>query len=181
MPRGYRLGRRQASIDHTYQAMLVAARELVQEGHSSALTLTEVARRAGVARATVYNRFRSRAGLLQALSPATRQGIASEALGATGLLGRHLERSCAQWAADPRLYRHLPLQPSDPDTAIERALAERLASEDALRPGCSLKEAEDVIAALTSFPIFDRLHKDGRRAPSAVADILMRLAGGILA
>ena len=181
MPRGYRLGRRQSSIDRTYEAMLAAAREVVQEGPSSALTLTEVARRAGVARATVYNRFRSRAELLGALAPTARQGIPSETLNATDLLRRHLERACARWAANPRLYRHLIVSQSDPDAEVERALAERLASEDALRPGCSIKEAEDVIAALTSFAVFDRLHKDGRRAPGAVADILMRLAGGILA
>ena len=34
--------------------------------------------------------------------------------------------------------------------------------------------------ALTSFAVFDRLHQDGRRSPSAVAEILMRLAGAIL-
>jgi hypothetical protein len=51
---------------------------------------------------------------------------------------------------------------------------------DELRPGCSIKEAEDVIAALTSFEIFDRLYKDGRRSPAAVAEILARLASGIL-
>ena len=34
------------------------------------------------------------------------------------------------------------------------ALAERLAASDQLRPGCSLREAEDVIGAITSFPVF---------------------------
>ena len=62
-----------------------------------------------------------------------------------------------------------------------RPLAERLADEDELRPGCSIKEAEDVIAALTSFAVFDRLHRDGRRSAAAVTEILGRLAGGILA
>jgi len=38
-----------------------------------------------------------------------------------------------------------------------------------------------VIATLSSFPVFDRLHKDGRRAPAAVTEILLRLAGAILA
>jgi hypothetical protein len=60
-------------------------------------------------------------------------------------------------------------------------LAERLAASDELRPGCSIKEAEDVIGALTSFEVFDRLSKDGRRSPAAVAEILGRLASGILA
>jgi hypothetical protein len=63
----------------------------------------------------------------------------------------------------------------------DRALAERLAAADQLRPGCSLKEAEDVIGTLTSFATFDRLYKDGRRSASAVAEILMRLVSAILA
>lgn len=62
-----------------------------------------------------------------------------------------------------------------------RHIAERLAATDRVRPGCSIKEAEDVIAALSSFAVFDRLHKDGRRSPAAVADILLRLAAAILA
>jgi hypothetical protein len=68
----------------------------------------------------------------------------------------------------------------DPVAMKDRALAERLASADQLRPGCSLKEAEDVIGALTSFAVFDRLHQDGRRSSTAIAEILMRLAGAIL-
>ena len=44
----------------------------------------------------------------------------------------------------------------------------------------SLKEAEDVIAVLTSFAAFDRLHQDGRRSTAAVIEILMRMAGSII-
>ena len=44
----------------------------------------------------------------------------------------------------------------------------------------ALKEAEDVIAVLTSFAAFDRLHQDGRRSTAAVIEILMRMAGSIL-
>jgi hypothetical protein len=62
------------------------------------------------------------------------------------------------------------------EIAPDHALAERLAAHDKIRPGCSLKEAEDVIGILTSFAVFDRLHKGGRRSPSAVAEILMRMA-----
>jgi hypothetical protein len=62
----------------------------------------------------------------------------------------------------------------------DRALAERLAAADLLRPGCSLREAEDVIGAITSFTVFDRLHKDGRRSQTAVVEIVMRFASTIL-
>ena len=91
-----------------------------------------------------------------------------------------LQQSCEQWSRAPALSRNLgqSVAASSPDR--ERHLAERLAAGDALRPGCSIKEAEDVIGTLTSFPVFDRLHKDGRRPPAAVAEILIRLASTIL-
>jgi len=60
-------------------------------------------------------------------------------------------------------------------------LAERLAAADLLRAGCSIKEAEDVVGAVTSFVVFDRLYKDGRRSQAAVVEILMRLASTIVA
>src|SRR5438105_812130 len=50
----------------------------------------------------------------------------------------------------------------------------------AVRPGGSLKEAEDVIAVLTSLAAFDRLHQGGRRPSASVVEILVRMAGAIL-
>jgi hypothetical protein len=87
------------------------------------------------------------------------------------------------WASDPTLFRRLPeLGLAETESAGgDHALAEQLAEADQLRPGCSLKEAEDVIGTLTSFATFDRLYKDGRRSASAVAEILMRLVSAILA
>jgi hypothetical protein len=38
----------------------------------------------------------------------------------------------------------------------------------------------DVIGLLSSFAVFDRLHRDGRRPAAAVADVLMRMASAIL-
>jgi hypothetical protein len=88
-----------------------------------------------------------------------------------------------RWATDPALFRRLPelgLAESGSPGA-DHSLAEQLAAADQLRPGCSLREAEDVIGTLTSFATFDRLYKDGRRSAIAVAEILLRLASAILA
>jgi AcrR family transcriptional regulator len=178
--RAYRLGRRQASVDRTAQEILGAARRLLEESPGSALAVGAVAARAGVSRGTVYNRFGSRGGLMRALAPrpAPDPPDTPDAREAVRL---HLAARCSSWGANPALYRHLPPSPAGDDGLAERRLAERLAAGDALRPGCSLREAEDVLVALASFATFDRLHKDGRRPPAAVAEILMRLAGGILA
>jgi AcrR family transcriptional regulator len=202
--REYRLGpRRQAQLARTRSNILAAARELVSQ-HGPDSSVGKVAERAGVSRITIYNQFGSKAGLLEALSietGPTPPGTPAVELDADPAddLRRRIEEACAAWAANPRLYRQLAgralgaaglalgaaglalgaagLASGDrPDR--DHALAERLAAADRLRPGCSIKEAEDVIGILTSFPVFDRLHKEGRRSLSAVAEILLRMASG---
>ena len=177
--RSYRLGRRQAAADQTRIRILNAAHDLIASGSPAAVG--EIARRAGVSRITVYNRFGSRAGLLDALSAADSPSTPEPEIPARDQLQLHLARACRRWAADPAFFRHLPAGARPGEDEIGRELAERLAHEDALRPGCSIKEAEDVIAVLISFPVFDRLHKDGRRPAAGVAEILMRLAAGVVA
>ena len=142
------------------------------ESGSASVSIQDVARRAGVSRLTVYGHFGSRAGLLAALAPPVPVEPPDD-------LRRLFDLSCAAWAENPALFRNLGLDAVSGDAP--RLIAERLAAGDALRPGCSLKEAEDVIAALSSFAMFDRLHKDGRRSTAAVSEILMRLAAAILA
>ena len=177
-PRRYTLGRRQAQGEETRASILSAARLLVAE-HGPDSSLGKVAERAGVSRITVYNQFGSKAGLLEALAA----GVGSDLQGATpNDLAVRIEQACAHWAADADVHRRLQGTNHERGGHLEadRALAERLAADDRLRPGCSIKEAEDVIGILTSFPVFDRLHKGGRRSPSAVAEILMRMAAAFM-
>lgn len=181
--RAYRLGpRRQASAAQTRSGILAAARQVVSElGPES--SVGRVAERAGVSRITIYNQFGSKAGLLDALSADTARPPISDAPEETAgdpadTLRRRIELACAAWASDPRIYRQLAVRGQGGRPDLDRALAEQLAAADRLRRGCSIKEAEDVIGILTSFPVFDRLHKEGRRSPSAVAEILLRMASG---
>ena len=180
MTRTYRLGRRQTAIDRTLRTILAAARELVAEQPAAAVSVASIARRAGVSRITVYNRFGPRAAVLGALAP-PRTVLAPRVEDPHEALRAFLHAATAAWSAYPGLYRHLPAVQHSTEPDEVRALVERLAASDALRPGCSLREAEDVIGALSSFAVFDRLYRDGRRPASAVADVLMRLASGILA
>ena len=183
-PRNYRLGRREDAVKRTRAAILAAARDLLASADNPGLSAGAVARRAGVSRITVYNQFGSRAGLLRELAAgARRESSQAKAADPRDELRQRVLDSCSTWAADPALFRGL----SGAATAgletpgEDRALAERLAASGQLRPGCSLKEAEDVLGALTSFAVFDRMHKDGRRSTAAVAEILLRLAAAILA
>lgn len=184
MPRSYTLGRRQGAVDRTRLAILAAARELVASDEET-LSTGAVARRAGVSRITVYNHFGSKGGLLRELvigAHSRPEVEAPEPSDPGEQLRKRVTDSCALWSSDPTLFRRLPQigdleihKPID-----DRALAERLAAAGRLRPGCSLKEAEDVIGAITSFAVFDRLYMSGRRSQAAVVEILMRLASAVL-
>jgi len=165
----------------TKASILAAARELVAAGSTRQPTVGEVASKAGVSRLSVYHHFGSHAGLLEAVAAGARPTPrAGNETGALESLQARIRQSCEHWARDPALFRRLPgateLGASDQD----RELAQRLAAEDRLRPGCSLKEAEDVVVVLTSFAAFDCLHQSGRRPAASVAEILIRMAGAIL-
>src|SRR5207247_5655014 len=67
-PRAYRLGRRTAAAQRTRARVLRAARQLLTaRAGAEPFSVDAVARRAGVARMTVYHQFGSRRGLLEAL------------------------------------------------------------------------------------------------------------------
>jgi AcrR family transcriptional regulator len=70
-PRPYRMGRRTAAVERTRRRVLRAARDLLAArggaDRPDRFSIDAVARRAGVARMTVYHQFGSRRGLLEAL------------------------------------------------------------------------------------------------------------------
>ena len=67
-PRPYQLGQRQAASEQTRSRVLQAARKLLMESTSfSGFSIEAVARRADVARMTIYHQFGSKMGLLEAL------------------------------------------------------------------------------------------------------------------
>src|SRR5579864_70574 len=68
-PRPYRLGQRQVTTEQTRARIITAARELlVASDGFSGFSIDAVARKADVARMTVYHQFGSKIGLLEALS-----------------------------------------------------------------------------------------------------------------
>ena len=118
MPRPYRLGRRQELVDRTAHSILSAAQDLVSQKPAEAVSVGAVARRAGVSRLTVYQRFGSRSGLLEALAPRSAMAEAVEG-DPRDALRHHLVQACTAWAVAPALYRHLPAR-SDSDSGTHR-------------------------------------------------------------
>jgi AcrR family transcriptional regulator len=66
-PRPYQPVQRQQAVDEGRERILAAARELLEAENAEPFSIDAVARRAGVARMTVYNQFASKTGLLEAL------------------------------------------------------------------------------------------------------------------
>jgi AcrR family transcriptional regulator len=195
-PRPYRLGVRADAVDETRQRVVAAARERLSESGYHGTSVDDVARRADVARATVYHQFGSKVGLLEAVIEdfERRAGLAElarliEEAPAHRLLGRVVAAGCRYWATDPVLCRKIiNLGAADPevsallerhDAGRERLLArmlDRLADAGELRPGCSRAEAADVLWLVTSFDAFDLLTRGGRRTPAVAARRLIGLA-----
>src|SRR5919197_6087043 len=67
MPRAYRTRRRPERSTETRARIMGAVRELLTEGRFHSSTVEEVADRAGISRATLYQHFRSRLELVDAM------------------------------------------------------------------------------------------------------------------
>jgi AcrR family transcriptional regulator len=65
--RSYTAVERQRSVEAGRERIVEAARELLADEDAEGFSIDAVARRAGVARMTIYNQFESKAGLLEAL------------------------------------------------------------------------------------------------------------------
>lgn len=177
-PRPYQLGRRQADIDEGRRRILAAARDLLTEStHYAAFTVDAVAKRADVARATVYYQFGSKTGLLEALcdSLAERGGMsglarvftASDPDEALQLLVTAFARF---WNADrPAMRRLRALAALDPDVAVVIAARDdrrRRALQTLLDRRDDVPDAPYVLRVahmLTSFETYDALRSSGQR------------------
>ena len=195
-PRRYTMGARAAAVADTRHRVVAAAREVLVEGDVRRLTMDEVARRADVARATVYHQFGSKLGLVEAVVSDVEERAGLEALVAmveadppARLLRSVVAAGCRYWATDPALVRTIIamgiLQP-DVQELLDRHDAgrlriltrtiDRLTGAALLRPGCDPGHAVNVLWVLTSFESYDLLVRGRRVDRDEAADVLTRLA-----
>jgi AcrR family transcriptional regulator len=186
-PRPYQLGRRQTDIDEGRRRILDAARDVLAESeHYATFTVDAVAKRADVARATVYYQFGSKTGLLEALCDALaeRGGLADLAHAFTApdpddALRLLVTAFARFWGADRVVMRRLrALAALDPDVAAvitARDERRRLAlktlldrRDDVAHPAHALRVAH----MLTSFETHDALLTASQRPPDAVPTIV---------
>jgi AcrR family transcriptional regulator len=194
-PRPYRMRRRRESADENRVRIIAAARKvLTARDGSRRFSLEEVARRAGVARMTVYYQFGSLRGLLEALldSLASTGGMQhlADAFQESDA-GRGIDRFIAVfmefWQSDREVLRALgAFAALDPTlaAAIEqrsgwrrkgaRLLLDRLAKQTGRPKRSEMDDAVDVLFLLTSFATYDTL-ASGRRSKPDVTELVQRL------
>jgi AcrR family transcriptional regulator len=165
-----------ASVDR----VLEAAKGLIAEDQFHTATMDELAAAAGVSRATVFNRFGSKLGVLHELfvraMDSDEMRDIDEALAIAdpvAALDAVVDAGCACWEKHGRLLEQLEaisvLEP-DADKMVEierqehrsdlRGLARRLAAEGLLRPGLSESRAAAALHMLTSLDSFLWLRRD---------------------
>jgi AcrR family transcriptional regulator len=191
-PRPYRLGQRQVAADETRARVLAAARD--QLARETSFSIDAVARRADVARMTVYYQFGSKRGLLEALFDllAARGGLHQlpDAFGQSDpklALDRLIEIFARFWSSDRVVMRRLRAMAAlDPE--LGQVLHDRA---EGLRNGlrvivsrlpkgrAPVAETVDLLFALTSFESFDLLAGPDR-TPEEVGPLVKRAAAAIV-
>lgn len=199
-PRPYQLGQRQATTEQTRARVIQAARELLMESAGfSGFSIDAVARRADVARMTVYHQFGSKTGLLEALCDSLAASGGMEQLASVFRKAEPLEALDEYiitfghfWESDRVVTRRLRgLAALDPDfeQVIRarddrrrkglRVLLLRIADKQGHPAPEALDEMVDVFSTLLSFESFESLAGPARSLEDVVP-LVCRLAHTLL-
>ena len=199
-PRRYTSSRVSASSARTTERVLEAAADLVAGDAFHTATMDDLARRAGVARATVFSRFGSKLGVLEALSLRCAGGAEMRAVReAQGVedpvaaVDALLLAGCDLWEKEGYILVQLKaivvLEPDasaiiDEQHADQRqgmeALARGLKEAGRLRAGWSVPRAGAALHALTSVETFMLLRRDHRLPLPKVKQTIVELARTML-
>jgi AcrR family transcriptional regulator len=177
--RSYTGARRRRSPESVDRVLDAAAR-LIRDDAFHTATMEELAAGAGVSRATVFNRFGSKLGVLQALFNRGVEGAEMQAItdalaieDPVAALEAVIEAACVIWEAYGAIHLQLQavgtLEPEattlvDQQRELQRAeiedLVRRLAKAGRLRPGISHTRAAATLHMLTSLESFLWLRRD---------------------
>jgi AcrR family transcriptional regulator len=184
---------RRELVRATRSRIVDAAARLTRDRGPNGFSMDVLAKEAGVARATVYEHFRSKRSVLDELATSTarsvviegNQSITTEPLVA---LRDMLHDVCRHWYEHEETMRGLRTlsaltggeQTGDGvDEKHLRELIEALVAARQLRAHWSVEEAVDALAALTSYSTYERLRR-GPRSPEQVEGVLAKLAVSIV-
>jgi AcrR family transcriptional regulator len=179
--RAYRKPRRPEQAQPARERIMGAVRELLADGSFHDSTVEQVAQRAGLSRATVYQHFRSRVDLVDAICDTFADNPALVALRDTvelpepaAALMETIANAVAFWASEDPILRELygvaAIDPAASDlVARQRAdrhgemkrLAHHLASSGCLPAGMGEERALQLLMVLTSYESFRELRLVG--------------------
>lgn len=195
--RGLR-GRRGApkSVDR----VLAAAERLIRADEFHSATMDELAAAAGVSRATVFNRFGSKLGVLHALFSRAMESPEMETI-QTSLelddpvvaLEAAIDGACAIWESQGFIHEQLQAiavlepdagelvrQQQEDQRAEIQALARRLARAGRLRPGLTAARAAATLHVLTGLESFLRLRREHGLSLRQTRETITELARTLL-
>jgi AcrR family transcriptional regulator len=175
--RPYELGKRREASDRTRNAVLAAARELLESGGARDLTMEALAKASGVTRQTIHNLFSTRTGVLEALfdriaadagmmrmrevmtSGNTKSMLASFVGVFAGFWTKDrllLKRIHGIAAIDPEFGRAVEARNQRRKMAASRVIERIHAGGTPMAPG-EMERKIAILVALTSFEFFDAL------------------------
>src|SRR4051812_34267499 len=177
--RAYRARSRPKRSEETRERIKAAVRELLAEGTFHESTVEEVAARAGVARATLYQHFRSRLDLVDGICDTFAVNPALVAIRETVELGdpeaalaETAANSVRFWSSEDAVLRELygvAAIDSAAQALVERQredrrgemtrLARNLRATGRLRPGLSERRALSLLMVITSYETFRELRQ----------------------
>ena len=178
----------------TRARILEAAARLARERGANGFSMDLLAKEAGVARATVYEHFRSKRAVLDELASSTSRSLALEQpdteIGDPLIALRDmLGAVCRHWDEREEAVRELrtlvavtgtETAPEGVDTDYLRGLVNSLVAGGHLRPRWSAADAVDALALLTSYPTYEQLRRSHTRTPEQIEAVLAKLAVSIV-
>ena len=184
---------RRELVKATRARIVEAAGRLTAERGPNGFSMDVLAKEAGVARATVYEHFRSKRAVLDELAQSIATGVTiDDARLATAdpliALRDMLGDVCRYWSEqEDRMQglRTLTALTGGPTTGEGlnedqlRTLVEALAASGQMRAHWSADEAVDALGALTSYATYERL-RSGKRTPEQIEGVLAKLVVSIV-
>ena len=188
---------RRELVSATRARILDAAAQLLRDRGPNGFSMDLLAKEAGVARATVYEHFRSKRVVLDELASSATRSLALAPENEAPHLGDPLTALrdmlaavCRHWhehETEAREVRTLAaMTGADPpcdalDAEYLRCIVGRLMSGGHLRQHWSPDDAVDALGLLASYPTYEKLRRSPVRTPNQVEALLAKLAVSIVA
>ena len=199
--RAYRMGKRALTVQETRAAILQAARELLGEPSSRSISVDDIARKAGVARATVYYQFRTKVGLFTEVVWYVGERAGMDAVlrlrdepDAGIALREYVRNIMTFWEGEQLVFRNIVgLASLDADVreitdaadarrrGLIAALVQRLRDAGMLREGIDDAYATNAIWLVTNFASYDQLCRRGKATVDEAIDMLFTMLEHLVA